>query len=208
VLGIEATGEPVSGFDAVDDAMLQRLDAVVVEATRAFEGFDYARALERTEEFFWWFCDDYVELVKGRAYGSRGAGGAGSACTALRIALDALQRLLAPVLPFAAEEAWSWWHDTSVHAATWPTTRAGATNATAGSLDPASEVLASVRRAKTEAKVSQRAAVATLALNGPASWIAGIEQAKADLVEALTVSELTLAESDSVSIAVELAPTA
>ena len=122
VLGIGAGGgsAEVAELQPADAAMLAKLDGVVVEATAAFEGYDYARALERTEEFFWWFCDDYVELVKGRAYGSRGDAAAASARHALRSALDVLQRLLAPTLPFAAEECWSWWHEDSVHAARWP----------------------------------------------------------------------------------------
>ena len=107
----DGAGDGSAPTDAVDLSMLAKLDAVIAEATTAFERFDYARALERTEAFFWWFCDDYVELVKGRAYGSRGDDAATSARTALRTALDALQRLFAPILPFAAEEAWSWWHD-------------------------------------------------------------------------------------------------
>ena len=125
VLGIGADARPGRSSPSSKPstpAMLARLDGVVAEATTAYDGFDYARALERTEEFFWWFCDDYVELVKGRAYGSRGAAAAASARDALRTALDVLQRLLAPTLPFAAEEAWSWWHDGSVHAARWPET--------------------------------------------------------------------------------------
>jgi valyl-tRNA synthetase len=199
-------GDPVSAADLVpvDAAMLRRLAGVIAEATRAFDGFDYARALERTEEFFWWFCDDYVELVKSRAYGTQGDVAAASARSALRIALDALQRMLAPVLPFATEESWSWWHDTSVHNAAWPTPHdvsdPGVT------LDAASEVLALVRRAKTEAKVSQRAAVATLALAGPPEWLAAIDAARADLVETLTVSDLVLSEAADVSITPTLAP--
>ena len=79
VLGFGDVAGDAAATDAVDLAMLARLDAVIVDATTAFDGFDYARALERTEEFFWWFCDDYVELVKSRAYGSRGDGAATSA---------------------------------------------------------------------------------------------------------------------------------
>ena len=140
--------------------MLAKLDGVVGEATEAFEALDYARALERTESFFWWFCDDYVELVKGRGYGSRGDAAAQSARAALRIALSALQRLLAPILPFAAEETWSWWQSGSIHAQQWPEAIAAGGDPTV--IDPVLEVLARLRRTKTEAKVSQRAEVARL----------------------------------------------
>ena len=100
--------------------MLAKVDAVIAESTTGFEAFDYARGLERTESFFWWFCDNYVELVKNRAYEAMGPEAAASARRALREALSSMQRLLAPFLPFATEEAWSWWHDTSIHAADWP----------------------------------------------------------------------------------------
>ena len=203
VLSLEAPEVDATPSDPVDLAMLARVDATVEAATIAFDGFDYARALERTEELFWWFCDDYVELVKNRAFGSRGPQAAASAVAALRAALDALQRLFAPTLPFVAEEVWSWWHDSSVHAAAWPT----ATGARADlSLDAASDVLARVRRAKTEAKVSQRATVARLDLVGPEAWLAEIEPARADLVEALTVETLTTGPAGTPSMAVELAP--
>src|SRR5690606_29773699 len=105
--------------EALDLDMLAELAAVVAEATRAYEAFDHARALEVTEQFFWTFCDDYLELVKERAYTGEGAPQV-SAVAALRLAIDVLLRLLAPVLPFATEEVWSWTHTGSVHTAAWP----------------------------------------------------------------------------------------
>jgi valyl-tRNA synthetase len=142
----------------LDTAMLSRLDGVVRDATAAFEAFDYARALERTEAFFWWFCDDYVEIVKTRAYGE--GADTDSARIALRTALSVMQRLFAPHLPFVTEEVWGWWQSGSIHRSEWPQAFAPSTVDDADELlDVVCEVLAVVRRTKTEAKVSQRAAV-------------------------------------------------
>jgi len=162
VLGFGEANPSATPTDSVDIAMLARLASVVDEATTAFETYDYARALEKSESFFWWFCDDYVELVKTRAY-SEGAG-SDSARAALQRALSTLQRLFAPHIPFATEEVWGWWQTGSIHRASWPT-RAdllGATStfeSTEDLLDAVCNVLAVIRRTKTEAKVSQRAEV-------------------------------------------------
>ncbi len=198
--------------EAVDRALLARLADVVDEATKAFEAYDYTRALERTEEFFWSFCDDYIELVKGRAYGEGPA--ADSANRALRLALDVLLRLFAPVLPYATEEVWSWWRTGSVHQQEWPA--AAPLRTAAGeplALDPllyAAKVLERVRGEKSRAKTSMKTPVLVLhAVGAPAELdvLAALEQdlRNACLIEQLT-SEETLEAFDVVRIELGEAP--
>ena len=186
--------------DLIDHAMLTRLAAVVDEATLALEQFDYARALERTEAFFWWFCDDYVELVKTRAY-SPGQQSA-SARSSLHRALSILQRLLAPMLPFATEEVWSWWQSGSIHLANWPTTQETladfvASDDASSLLDATCIVLAAVRRAKTEAKVSQRAEVSQLVVSAPLATIDLLKANILDLRNAGALQEIKFVPSTS-----------
>jgi valyl-tRNA synthetase len=150
------------------------------------------------ESFFWWFCDDYVELVKSRAYGARGPDGAASAGVALRESLATLQLLFAPFLPFVTDEVWSWWHDGSVHAERWPDASALGTGEPVDDtgLELTSVVLAQVRRAKTSAKVSQRAAVDRVAVRGPAGDLAALAIGLVDLQEAGSISEVTTEPGD------------
>ncbi|MDP9071562.1 MAG: valine--tRNA ligase [Actinomycetota bacterium] len=192
-----------------DASLLARLADLIAEATTAFEGYDYARALERTESFFWSFCDDYVELVKNRAY-TAGAGGA-SANRALRLALSSLLRLFAPFLPFVTEEVWSWWQPGSVHRAPWPDpaeVRVASSAADGMVLDVAAAVLGEVRKAKSEAKLSQRAQVERVVVRDDTGRLHALRAAEADLREAGSIADLVLEEAAEPSVDVRLAPVA
>ena len=201
---------PIPGIGAVqeplDAALLAELATLVEAATAAHDEFDYARALELTETFFWSFCDDYVELVKTRAYGEATTGGTDSARATLALALSSLHRLFAPFLPFVTEEVWSWWQEGSVHLAPWP--QSGDVGPYAGAdrsvLAVAAEVLGAIRREKTAHKRSMRARVALLTVTGTPETLAAVEAARGDIVDAGGVDELVVSVGDALSVQVVL----
>jgi valyl-tRNA synthetase len=167
--------------EPLDHALLASLRDVVAQATAGFEGWDYTRSLEATETWFWSFCDDYLELVKDRAYGGRGDAGAASARATLRIALDVVLRLFAPVLPYVTEEVWSWTHEGSVHRESWPSVEEVPAGGDPAVLASVGAALAAIRKTKSEAKVGMRTELSRVALTGPESALARVRSAEEDL---------------------------
>ncbi|GEN79395.1 valine--tRNA ligase [Actinotalea fermentans] len=202
-----AAASPADVTAPLDRAMLAALADVVDVATEAFESYDHTRALEATETFFWTFCDDYLELVKDRAYGGErwAAEATASARAALGLALDTLLRLLAPTLPFATEEVWSWWREGSVHRASWPVAaplREAADGVGPAGLPAAGRALAALRKVKSEAKVSMRVGIVRAELGVPAAELPLVEAAAPDVRAAGRVADLTLVADETATDAV------
>ena len=195
----QAAAEAAAPAEPLDRAMLARLAEVVDQCTAAFERFDHAQALALTERFFWFFCDDYLELVKARAYGEHGPDAAASARRALRLGLSAVLRLFAPFLPFVTEEVWSWWQDGSIHRASWPDAaglRALGWPASEAALDAASAAIAAIRKAKSQARLPMRAPVGKLVVSAPATDLDALAAVLRDLQTAGRVGEIELRQAE------------
>ena len=205
--------------EPLDQALRRRLADVVDQCTEAFEAYDHALALALTERFFWFFCDDYLELVKPRAYGERGDAAAGSAIATLRLALSIVLRLFAPFLPFVTEEAWSWQPDGaawagSIHRAAWPDSgrlralsQSGARSESdarsgpgATTLDVAASAIASIRKAKSQVSLPMRAPVARLVVTGPQDALDTFAAVLGDVQSAGHVTEMELCLTDDTKI--------
>jgi valyl-tRNA synthetase len=204
--------DPVRVTEPVDCALLGRLATVVTRATDAFDAYDYTTALEATEKFFWEFCDDYLELVKERAYADEPSSARDSARATLTIAIQVQLRLLAPFLPYVTEEVWSWWQEGSIHRASWPV---AAELGSAAAADPAlvdavAAALAGVRGAKSQAKVGMKAELSRVELTGPADVLDRVRLAEADLRAAGKITgDLVYSPADDAELRVsaDLAPT-
>jgi valyl-tRNA synthetase len=210
-----AKAEPVGpATAAVDRGLLASLARIVGESTADLEQYNYTRVLERTETFFWSFCDDYLELVKGRRYGDQGPELAASANGALVAALSTMLRLFAPFLPFVTEEVWSWWREGSVHRASWPTAEEVLQSCAPGgdeardiaALQFAAAVLGAIRRKKSEEQRPLKTPVLRVRLAAPAEQLALVAHVDADLRASGLIQQIETVEGDSLQVDVELAP--
>jgi len=196
----------------VDRGMLTSLARLVQESTADLEQYDYARVLARTETFFWFFCDNYLELVKSRRYGDQGEAPAASANAALLVALSTMLRLFAPYLVFVTDEVWSWWQTGSVHRAAWPVaeelleTAGGEDERGVAALEFAAEVLSAVRKKKSEEQRPLRTAALRVVMRDTPARLALLDDVRSDLIAAGLIQAIETLPSDEFAVDVELAP--
>ncbi len=182
----------------LDRGLLAALARLVEDATRALEEYDYARALQNTEVFFWSLCDNYLEMVKSRRYGDHGVEAAGSANATLLCALSVLNRMFAPYLPFVTEEVWSWWQPGSVHQARWPTVSEitelapehRSDDEAAAALDKAVDLLKEIRRVKSLANRAPKTRIGVVSIEWDAASIAILQQIDIDVRSAAGADRL------------------
>ncbi|WP_131245847.1 valine--tRNA ligase [Schaalia suimastitidis] len=189
--GADVDLDPRHVTEPLDRSVLAELRRVVELSGAAMEAYDHTKALEATESFFWTFCDDYLELVKERAYNRDGKWSqeqAASARAALALVINTVVRLLAPYLPFVTEEVWSWYREGSVHQAAWPSASELAdVDGDPAHLKAASAALVVLRRVKSEAKVSPRTPFVRVEVAAEASLLPFLDAVSGDVASATRI---------------------
>ena len=216
-----AQWNPADVTEPLDRAVMAKMALVIRQATNALNAYEHSKALEVIESFFWQFCDDYIELVKNRAYGTADSTGktpsetaVKSARTTLGLGLDTFARLLAPYLPYATEEVWSWMHagEGSVHRAAWPKPEPyeqAAFKVSPDVLTYAGEALAALRKIKSEAKVSMKTPILSVTLDAVDDAADSIKSTLGDIAEAgRVVGNITLVRAGAAIKAVKQAAAA
>ena len=188
-----------------DKAWLTKISNLVEASIKSFNNLDYYLSLEATEKGFWDFCDNYLELVKARAYNEEDK----SAVSALIITIETFLKLFAPFCPFITEEvfqcrAWKKEEEKSIHNQPWPKVESyKAMIAEDYALYEALVVISSdIRKAKTEAGKNLKTPVKELVINAPTHLIEQIKQSEQDIVNVGHVNSenITYKEAEELSV--------
>ncbi|CRY78112.1 valyl-tRNA synthetase [Nocardia farcinica] len=144
-----------------DRWILDRLDEVLAEVDAAFDAYEFGKACEALYHFAWdELCDWYLELAKVQfaADGAR----AESTRTVLGTVLDAVLRLLHPVIPFVTESLWqALTGGESVVVAAWPTASGVTPDADAARrIADAQRLITEIRRFRSDQGLADKQKVA------------------------------------------------
>lgn len=167
----------------VDRSWMSKLANTTEFATRALKSNDYATALEAVESRFWDFCDNYLEIIKKRAYSDDNK----SASASLMQTMDSFSKMFAPFCPFITEEIyqsrpWSK-NNESLHTQSWAkfSDFDGIRENDSTLYDTLVKVTSDIRGAKTTKNKSQKTPVASIDIRAPEDVLLLLEKGQADL---------------------------
>jgi valyl-tRNA synthetase len=166
--------------ESTDKWVIAKLNETIEQATKLFQEYNYCAAREVTEKFFWnIFCDNYLEIIKGRIYGEQGYAYKydkfknenieklqKSAATTTLVILSEILKLFSPIIPFTSEEIWSELFDeeNSIHKIANFAKTIDIQTKTTELGDYMLDIIEKVRKYKAEKQLSIRAEIKQLSL--------------------------------------------
>ena len=186
----------------LDLSFLANLIEHVDICSNNYNKFNFAESMMVAEKFFWnMFTDNYLELVKNRARQNEDLEQQTSSVATLRLTLNVMLRLFAPVLPIITDEVWSWVFAKetgidSIHSSTWPT-KEEILNYSFKEEEKklfltTCDAIRAIRRSKTQNGFRLGAEVKSISLVGTEKDIKLLELAKNDIVTAARCEILNL----------------
>lgn len=192
--------------EALDKSWMNKLATTMEIATKHFETYDYASALEAIEKRFWDFCDNYLEVVKVRAYSENSQ----SAVASLMKTIDVFTRAFAPFCPFTTEEifqsrSWSKDENTSLHLQSWPKPEEFANLQAQNSelYDNITIIVSEIRKTKTTAGKTQKTPVLSMEISAPENLIAVIKTGETDIIGVGSVKKEGISYKEASELVVE-----
>lgn len=195
----------------MDRWLLAKLSRSIMEATDAFEEYEYGKTRAKTEQFFWHsLCDNYLEIVKDRVYNpeKRGSEGKKAAQYCLYTALLTVLKLMAPIMPHITEAVYQEHFAKkekckSVHISQWPVADMNAIQEQDEATgDLVVRIIGDVRKKKSEKNLSLKTEVTQLIITCAKEEQKGIESALDDL-QATTISKEIVFKEGEFSVDVE-----
>ncbi|MCL4508510.1 MAG: valine--tRNA ligase, partial [Chloroflexi bacterium] len=195
-----------------DRWLLHKLNATIRRSTELFLAYDFRGAREEAEQFFWGdLCDNYLELVKFRLYGQADGVTSASrdACRyVLYHTLRTVLKLFAPFLPFITEEIYRTVFSasdgattSSIHRALWPeTVDSWADEEAAASGRHILEVVETVRRFKSEHRLSMGADLSELRITAPHASTLWLASAEVDIRSATRAQTVRFTPGDALEV--------
>ncbi len=161
-----------------DKAIIAKLSKVRDKVNDYLEQYEYSLAREAIEQFFWQdFCDNYIEIVKGRIYNNNhiNINWQESAQYTIKFCFEIILKLFAPFLPYITEELYQNMFDikSSIHARySWPSFIIEKIS-DEDILQYASilQILNDIRKAKSEKNLSMKTPINSLLINSSKLWI-------------------------------------
>jgi len=160
-------------LEAMDRWMLSKLNSVVKKATVFLDNYQIGKAKRKVEEFFWFMCDNYLEIIKDRLYNpdKRGKTAKQSAQYGLYEFILNVLKLMAPIVPHITEELYSVYFAErekykSIHIAQWPSFRKELIDKKAEKAgDLAVAIISEIRRFKAKKNMSLKQELKKVILN-------------------------------------------